>query len=113
MIAGKYTQEHPFWARVSACRYLTHPECQKRVIHFALDISGANLKFEPGDAIALAPGNSPLLVDALLTRISMDGHMYGSMNCLPPSSHVVLACSTHAACQPAPTAFDSVPPVFS
>jgi sulfite reductase (NADPH) flavoprotein alpha-component len=43
------------------------------VLHVELDVAGSGISYSAGDSLAVAPANSPQLVEALLQRLGLDG----------------------------------------
>lgn len=78
--AGRYSEEQPFWATLAESRRLTAAACDKRVLHVSLDVAGAGMQFEPGDAFSVHPSNDPALVRGLLDHLGADGSQ-----CAPPA----------------------------
>eukprot|EP00127_Corallochytrium_limacisporum_P000638 Clim_evm37s22 gene=Clim_evmTU37s22 len=59
---------------MASVRILTAPEAMKRTIHFELDTTDTPLElFHPGDAFAIKAPNSGPDVEALITRLQLDG----------------------------------------
>lgn len=61
-------------------------------MHVALDVSGAGMKFEAGDAMSLSPSNEPALVDGLLERLGVSG------DTCAPKGHACDMCDLFGAC---------------
>src|SRR6185437_12365653 len=55
----------PFQAPVMANLVLTGPGSSSEKRHVVLDLSGSDLRYEPGDAISVTPHNDPLLVETI------------------------------------------------
>ena len=77
-LAGRYSEEQPFWSQVKECKLMTAKECPKRVLHMSLDVTGSGMEFLPGDAAGVCPANDPTLVDGLLEHLKLDGSQYAS-----------------------------------
>ncbi|MDB6000902.1 MAG: putative sulfite reductase flavoprotein alpha-component [Rhizobacter sp.] len=59
-------KRHPFPARVLDNIVLTGRGSSKETRHVELSLEGADLSFEPGDALGIVPRNDPALVERLL-----------------------------------------------
>ena len=59
--------------RVLSARKLTGDGSAKDVRHVAISLEGSGLSYEPGDSLGLAPHNSPVLVDQVLTMLGAGG----------------------------------------
>jgi sulfite reductase (NADPH) flavoprotein alpha-component len=62
----QWTRAHPYAARLLSKDILSGEGSAKEVRHIALSLAGANLVYEPGDALGVWPRQSPALVEALL-----------------------------------------------
>ncbi len=63
---------NPHSAFIKERYLLTKPGSTKETYHIVLDITGLNLSFKVGDSIGVYGDNDPVLVDRLLSTISMD-----------------------------------------
>lgn len=72
--AAGWTREKPFSAEVIVNQRLTGRGSDKDIRHIELSLEGANLHYEPGDALGLWPRNPPALVDAVLETLQLDGN---------------------------------------
>ncbi len=73
-IANAYTRKQPFLAPVLTNQRLTAADSSKDVRHVELSIDGANLHYEPGDALGVVTHNRPEQVQAVLARLPFDPH---------------------------------------
>ncbi len=71
-VANAYTRKNPFPAPVLANQSLTGRGSTKDVRHLELSIEGANLHYEPGDAIGVVAVNREADVAAVLERLPFD-----------------------------------------
>ncbi len=70
----KYNKENPFPAKITE-RYLLNKEgSTKKNYHVTLDLSGSNIDYRAGDAIAIFPENPPEDVNALLEALDKSGN---------------------------------------
>lgn len=70
--AARYSRRHPFPARLLENLPLTGPGSSKDVRHIALSLADSGLRYTPGDALGVVPGNRPEQVEALLAAL----HLY-------------------------------------
>jgi sulfite reductase (NADPH) flavoprotein alpha-component len=70
---GSFTREHPFAAALLANQRITGRGSDRDVRHIELSIEGSGLRYEPGDALGVWPVNPPVLVDAVLATLHLDG----------------------------------------
>ena len=70
----RYDVGRPVAIRIQAARCLTAPDAAKRTLAVQLALPGPGL-YKPGDAIGLVCPNDDRTVDALLTRLRLDGSM--------------------------------------
>jgi len=68
-----YSKQNPFKAKISSKQLLVKDGSSKQTYHLALDITGSDLKYKPGDSIAIFPKNNPLLVEHLLKVLNASG----------------------------------------
>lgn len=68
-----YTKETPFIAKLSHRILLSKNGSSKKTFHVTLDISGSNINYEEGDAIAILPSNCPKIVSRFLELSSLNG----------------------------------------
>ncbi|TLY49795.1 MAG: assimilatory sulfite reductase (NADPH) flavoprotein subunit [Gammaproteobacteria bacterium] len=68
-----WTREKPFTAALLANQRISARDGSKDIRHIELSLEGANLAYEPGDALGVWATNPPALVDALLTALRFDG----------------------------------------
>lgn len=71
-VATAYTRKNPFRAPVLANLRLTAAGSTKDVRHVELSIEGANLHYEPGDALGIVARNRTSDVDALLDALRFE-----------------------------------------
>jgi sulfite reductase (NADPH) flavoprotein alpha-component len=72
-----FDRERPFAAAVLANQPLTasagrRHRSDRDLRHIELSLEGANLPYEPGDALGVWPRNPPALVDAVLATLGLD-----------------------------------------
>ncbi|MGH8145064.1 MAG: assimilatory sulfite reductase (NADPH) flavoprotein subunit [Rhodanobacteraceae bacterium] len=68
-----WSPSRPFAADVLANQRITAAGSAKDIRHLELDIAGAGLDYEPGDALGVIPRNPPALVEAVLDALRLDG----------------------------------------
>ncbi|HVU82568.1 MAG TPA: assimilatory sulfite reductase (NADPH) flavoprotein subunit, partial [Rhodanobacteraceae bacterium] len=71
--AGAWSATRPFKAEVLSNQRITSDDSSKDVRHLEIDLSGAGLDYEPGDALGVVPRNPESLVDAVLHALHLDG----------------------------------------
>ena len=70
----EYNKENPFPAKITE-RYLLNKEgSTKKTYHITLDLTGSNITYRAGDAIAIFPENPPKDVNALLEALEKSGN---------------------------------------
>jgi len=68
-----YTRDNPFRAELLVNQRITGRGSDKDTRHFELSLEGSGLHYEAGDALGIWPVNPPLLVDAVLATLDLDG----------------------------------------
>ena len=71
-VSNAYTRKQPFLAPLLANTRLTATGSTKDVRHVELSVEGANLHYEPGDALGIVTHNRHGDVDAVLARLPLD-----------------------------------------
>ncbi len=71
-VSNAYTRKQPFLAALLTNTRLTAAGSTKDVRHVELSIEGANLHYEPGDALGIVAQNRAADVDAVLARLPLD-----------------------------------------
>jgi sulfite reductase (NADPH) flavoprotein alpha-component len=71
--ANAFTRDNPFHAELLGNQRITGRDSQKDIRHFELSLEGSGLHYEAGDALGIWPVNPPLLVDAVLATLQLDG----------------------------------------
>ena len=66
MAHAGWSRDRPFEATVLENKRVTAPGHFQDVRHFVIDIAGAGITYEPGDALAVIPENRPAVVDEIL-----------------------------------------------
>ncbi|MDY0067625.1 MAG: assimilatory sulfite reductase (NADPH) flavoprotein subunit [Steroidobacteraceae bacterium] len=67
-----YTRKNPFHAPVLTNQRITARDSTKDVRHIELSIEGADIRYEPGDALGVVPRNHDADVEALLQSLRFD-----------------------------------------
>ena len=67
-----YDRRHPFSAEVLVNQKITGANSSKDVRHIELSLEGSGLSYEPGDSLAVVAGNPPVLVEQVLTALSLE-----------------------------------------
>jgi sulfite reductase (NADPH) flavoprotein alpha-component len=70
--ASPYTKNNPFKAKLKENRRLNKEGSEKDTRHFAIDLSGSGLQYNPGYSLGVFPQNPPILVDELLVKLNID-----------------------------------------
>lgn len=71
---GDYSVEQPFYAELSAARWLTGPlDRERQVLHCEFDVGGCGAPLHPGDSLGVKPLNDAAVVDGLLDWLRLDG----------------------------------------
>ncbi len=68
-----FDKSNPFQAEVLVNQKITGGSSSKDVRHIELSIEGSNLRYEPGDSLAVIVENPPQLVAELLAELKLDG----------------------------------------
>jgi len=71
--APRGTRNAPVAATLRARRRLNVGQSKKETMHYELAWSGDDVAFEPGDSFAVLPKNNATEVDAILSRLVLDG----------------------------------------
>lgn len=66
-----FDKKHPFQAAVIDNIVLTGRGSTKETRHIELSLADSGLTYQPGDALGVVPRNDPLLVDAILEKLSL------------------------------------------
>jgi sulfite reductase (NADPH) flavoprotein alpha-component len=72
-MAGPYTRQNPFPAKLAVNRSLCGADSEKDTRHFELDLKGWGLNYEVGDSMTVWPTNDPALVDEILQKTGAKG----------------------------------------
>ena len=73
-----WTRERPFAAALLANQRIVGRDSTRDVRHIELSLEGAQLDYEPGDALGVWPTNPAWLVDALLATLKLHGAQTGN-----------------------------------
>ncbi len=68
-----YNLKNPFVATVNGVRSVTKEGSAKETIHIDFDLSGSDMPYVTGDALAVIPCNDPELVDAFIAATGLCG----------------------------------------
>ena len=68
-----YTRDNPFPAELLVNQRITGRGSDKDIRHVELSLEGSGLHYEAGDALGIWPVNPPVLVDAVLATLELDG----------------------------------------
>jgi len=68
-----HDRENPFAAEVLENQRIVSRDSAREVRHLELSLQGSGLRYEPGDALGVWPRNPPVLVDAWLRELRLDG----------------------------------------
>ncbi len=63
----RWSRKRPYAAQLLGRQLLTAPGSDKETRHVVLSLKGADLQYEPGDALGVWPQQAPDLIDAVLT----------------------------------------------
>jgi sulfite reductase (NADPH) flavoprotein alpha-component len=72
-MAGPYTRQNPFPAKLVVNRSLCGEDSEKDTRHFELDLTDWGLNYEVGDSMTVWPTNDPALVDEILRMLGAKG----------------------------------------
>ena len=73
-------RDQPFSAPILLNQRITGRDSDRDVRHVELSLEGSGLRYVPGDAIGVWPTQSPLLVEAVLTTLQLDGDALVKVN---------------------------------
>ncbi len=74
LVASKpHGREHPVSAELLESQRITGRGSARDIRHLELSLGSTGLRYEPGDALGMWPRNPPVLVDALLATLKLDG----------------------------------------
>ena len=62
-----------FFSKLLEREKLNHPDSSKSTYHLKLDLTGSNITYEPGDAIAVFPSNPLPFVEKILNVMKREG----------------------------------------
>ncbi|WP_299021477.1 assimilatory sulfite reductase (NADPH) flavoprotein subunit [uncultured Photobacterium sp.] len=68
-----YSKQNPYQAALLTNQKITGRSSGKDVRHIEIDLEGAGLSYQPGDALGVWYENDPALADAVVTRVGLDG----------------------------------------
>lgn len=69
-----YDKKNPFPAKLICSRVLNGSGSSKETRHVEISLKGSGLVYEPGDALAVKPRNSPRLVDEIISAAGFEPH---------------------------------------
>ncbi len=72
--SGPFHRTNPFPARLLENVRLSRPHSEKETRHFAIDLTGSGLDYEPGDVLAVQPANCHTLVESILEAGRFSGN---------------------------------------
>ncbi|MFT6928406.1 MAG: sulfite reductase (NADPH) flavoprotein alpha-component [Psychromonas sp.] len=78
--SNKYDKLSPFTASLLSSQKITGARSAKDVRHIEIDLEGSNLHYQVGDALGVWFENDPLLVDALIAKLKLDGEQQVSID---------------------------------
>jgi sulfite reductase (NADPH) flavoprotein alpha-component len=67
-----YSRANPFAAEILQQQQITGRGSSKQVQHIELDLEGSDLRYEPGDSLAVLPRNPPQLLEELAQITGLD-----------------------------------------
>lgn len=73
LAASQWARDTPFEARFLSGELLTAPDSAKEIRHYEIDISGSDIRYRPGDSVAIIPTNSPAAVERFLAAADATG----------------------------------------
>lgn len=71
--AVSYDEQNPFEAEVLENLVLTDDGSDKSVMHLELSLEDSGIQYSPGDIVAIDAPNDEVLVDSILSELSLDG----------------------------------------
>ncbi|MEM9670353.1 MAG: assimilatory sulfite reductase (NADPH) flavoprotein subunit [Pseudomonadota bacterium] len=70
---SQYTKKNPFTAEVSVVQKITGRDSTKDVRHLEVSLDGSDLTYRPGDSLGVYFRNDEADVDAVLSKLKVDG----------------------------------------
>jgi sulfite reductase (NADPH) flavoprotein alpha-component len=67
-----WNRKNPYPATLSVNQLLSGSNSDKEIRHYEFDLADSGITYEAGDALNVMPINDPLLVEALLSRLSIE-----------------------------------------
>ncbi|QNG18198.1 sulfite reductase subunit alpha [Rhodococcus triatomae] len=70
---SQWTRKNPYASTVAVNRCLSKPGSAKEIRHYEFALAESGLEYEAGDALGVMPINDPVLVQAVIDRLGIDG----------------------------------------
>ena len=70
-----WNRKNPYPATLSVNQLLSGSNSDKEIRHYEFDLADSGITYEAGDALNVMPINDPLLVEALLSRLSIEADL--------------------------------------
>ncbi|MDA8682381.1 sulfite reductase subunit alpha [Porticoccaceae bacterium] len=70
-----WNRKNPYPATLSVNQLLSGSNSDKEIRHYEFDLADSGITYEAGDALNVMPINDPLLVEALLSRLSVEADL--------------------------------------
>lgn len=67
-----FSKDRPFFGKIKSRYLLNKKGSSKKTYHVSIDISGSNISYQEGDALAIYPSNPEYLVDFLIKFLNED-----------------------------------------
>ncbi|WP_448565472.1 assimilatory sulfite reductase (NADPH) flavoprotein subunit [Thalassotalea ganghwensis] len=71
--SSAYSKQNPYQAEFALSQKITGRDSAKDVRHIEIDLSDSGLVYQPGDALGVWFENDPILVEELLSKLSLAG----------------------------------------
>ena len=72
----RWSRSEPFMATLERVQKITGRGSDKDGHHLELSLQDSGMQYQPGDALAVWPGNDHVLVDEVLQRLQLDGDRF-------------------------------------
>lgn len=99
----EWSISNPFLGSVVAAKYLTSNESERKVLALEVDLGESAIQFKPGDSIGVKCPNPVNEVDALLSRLGLDGSKWVTIEPTAPSGRLSKKAATSSSRFPTST----------
>lgn len=70
---SQWNRKNPYSSTISVNRCLSKPGSAKEIRHYEFALADSGLEYEAGDALGVMPINDPILVQAVIEQLGVDG----------------------------------------